>query len=138
MSTAAANPELIKVPLPSESTKQILFALCAMACLLLGIGLTPFLSAHFEQRVFSLLIFSSLQLLPLLIALRLQGMLVARIQLLAVALYFLLAMLANLFFPDMKTHLALVFYAYCLVVVLLALGTGLLAARALVGRLLKR
>lgn len=109
---------------------QILFALSAVSCLGLGIFITYFFSVYFEQRVFTLIVFSTLQLLPLVFALRLPSLRFGRTQWISVALYFFTGMIANFFFPQLKQYLAWVFYAFCTVVILLACAAGGMVIRS--------
>ncbi|MES2038809.1 MAG: hypothetical protein V4495_13335 [Pseudomonadota bacterium] len=138
MTTITANPSVSKLPALSGSTMQILFAFSAVICLLFGIGLTRILSTHFEQRVFGLIIFCALQLLPLCFAMRLPSFTVGRLHLLVVSIYFLIAFLANMMFPQLKSYLAWVFYGFCIMVFLLALVTAGQAMRNAITRLFRR
>ncbi len=138
MTVMTAPAQLTRPAAVTGVSAQIGYALSAIACLLLGIFITPFLSSHFEQRVFSLIIFSALQLLPLVFALRLPSALFVRGHLFCVAMYFLLASLANFFFPFWKQHLALMFYGFFLLIVLLACVAGGSAIYATLQRLIRR
>ncbi|MFZ6711244.1 hypothetical protein [Undibacterium sp. TC9W] len=134
----SANPTASKSTAMSGSVMQILFAVSAVICLLFGIGLTRMLSIYFEQRVFSLIIFCALLLLPLCFALRLPSMTTGRLHLLLVSIYFLTGLLANTLFPQLKAYLAWLFYGFCLMVFLLAFVTAGQAVRQGIVRLFRR
>ncbi|MDP1977864.1 hypothetical protein [Undibacterium sp.] len=119
-------------------TMQVLFAVSAVICLMLGIGLTRLLSVHFEQRVFSLIIFCALQLLPLCFALRMPSLLTGRLHLLVVTVYFLVAFLANIMFPQLKSYLTWLFYFFCIVVLALSVVSVVQVLRASLVRLFRR
>lgn len=138
MTTITANPSMSKFSALPGSAMQLLFAVSAVIFLLFGIGLTRILSIHFEQRVFSLIIFCALQLLPLYFALRLPSLTVARLHLLGVSTYFLIGFLANLMFPQLKSYLAWLFYSFCIMVFLLALVTAGQSMRNGIVRLFRR
>ena len=138
MTTITANPTASKLPALPGGAMQVLFAFSAVICLLFGIGLTRILSAHFEQRVFSLIIFCALQLLPLCFALRMPSLTLGRLHFLGVSAYFAIAFLANTMFPQLKSYLAWLFYGFCIVVFLLALVAAGQAMRKGVARLFRR
>lgn len=121
MNAVSAGSTASKPAALSGSLMQILFAVSAVSCLLLGIGLTRMLSIYFEQRVFGLIIFCALLLLPLCFALRLPSLTIGRLHLLLVSVYFLTGLLANTLFPQLKAYLAWLFYGFSLIVLLLAL-----------------
>jgi hypothetical protein len=138
LNAVSANHAAGKSTTMSGSVMQILFAVSAVICLLFGIGLTRMLSIYFEQRVFSLIIFCALLLLPLCFALRLPSMTTGRLHLLLVSVYFLIGLLANTLFPQLKAYLAWLFYGFCLTVFLLALVTAGQAVRLGIARLFRR
>ncbi|MFZ6733167.1 hypothetical protein ACO0LG_14670 [Undibacterium sp. Ji42W] len=136
--TMRADPTMSKPAVLAGSVMQLLFAVSAVICLLFGIGLTRMLSVYFEQRVFSLIIFCALLLLPLCFALRLPSQTTGRLHLLLVSVYFLTGLLANTLFPQLKAYLAWLFYGFCLTVFLLALVTAGQAVRQGLARLFRR
>ena len=138
MNAVSGGSAAIKPAALSGSLMQILFAVSAVTCLLLGIGLTRMLSIYFEQRVFGLIIFCALLLLPLCFALRLPSLTIGRLHLLLVSVYFLTGLLANTLFPQLKAYLAWLFYGFSLIVLLLAMVAAGQAMRQGMVRLFRR
>lgn len=98
------------------------YAVLSSCLLIAGIGMIRIVSVHIEQRVLGLILFCALQLVAIVIAIRLPARMYANLHWLFVSSYFVLALLANTVWPDLKHFLAVVFYGFCLALIALSLA----------------
>jgi hypothetical protein len=118
---------------PQAQVRHAGYAGLTLLCLLLGFYGTPVLNPYYEQRAFVLILFCAMQLLPVASVFSATGKRLspAVVHVVLVLFYFLILFVANLYFPQIKQHLAWLFYGFALGLILCAVWAALLAYRSM-------